>query len=103
MNRFFALIARLIGFLLLLGACAVLGHDLLSWQENGVFAPTATGQLWQYIHGASLSAIQDAVQRYLAPQLWDPVLVSVLKFWAVLVLAVPGFLLTLAYRKRPRA
>ena len=103
MNRFFAFIARLFGLLLLLGACAVLGHDLLGWKENGVFAPTATGQLMQYLHQFDWSGIQDAAQRYVSPNLWDPVILSALKSWAVLVLAVPGLLLTLAYRKRPRA
>ena len=79
MRGFFALIARLIGFLLLLVAIAVLGHDLLAWRENGVFSPTSIGQLWHYVHRASLSAIQEAVQRYIAPELWDPGIITALR------------------------
>jgi hypothetical protein len=100
MKRFFALLARLIGFLLLLTAFAVLGHDLLAWRENGAFAPTATGQLWQYVHNASLSALQEAAQRYTAPGLWNPVMVTGLKSWVVPVLAVPGLILAWMFRKR---
>jgi hypothetical protein len=102
MRQLFAFIARLIGFLLLLAAFAVLGHDLLAWRENGVFTPTATGQLWHYVHHASLSAIQEAVQRYIAPELWDPVIVTVLRFWVVPVLALPGIFLAWRFRKRRR-
>jgi hypothetical protein len=100
MKRLLALIARIIGLLLLLTAFAVLGHDLLAWRENGAFAPTATGQLWNYVHNASLSAIQEAVQRYIAPGLWNPVMVTGLKSWVVPVLAVPGLVLAWAFRKR---
>jgi hypothetical protein len=102
MRGFFALILRLIGFLLLLVAFAVLGHDLLAWRENGVFTPTATGQLWHYVHHASLSAIQEAVQRYIAPELWDPGIITALKVWVVPVLALPGLFLAWRYRKGRR-
>jgi hypothetical protein len=100
MKRLLALMARLIGLLLLLAAFAVLGHDLLAWRESGAFAPTAAGQLWHYIHNVSLSAIQEAGQRYIAPGLWNPVVVSGLKSWVVPVLAVPGLVLAWAFRKR---
>lgn len=102
MRRFFALITRLIGFLLLLAALAVLGHDLLAWRESGVFSPTTTGQLWHYVHRASLGAIQEAVQRYIAPGLWDPGIVTALRFWAVPVLGLPGLYLAWRFRKRRR-
>ena len=102
MRRLFAFLARVIGFLLLLAAFAVLGHDLLAWRENGVFVPTASGQLWHYVHRASLGALQEGVQRYISPQLWDPFIVTALQFWVVPVLAVPGIFLAWVFRKRRR-
>src|ERR1700684_1052958 len=72
MKRLLALIARLIGLLLLLTAFAVLGHDLLAWREKGAFAPGRG----------------------------SPVMVTGLKSWVVPVLAVPGLVLAWAFRKR---
>jgi hypothetical protein len=93
--RFFA---RMTGLVLLLAALAVLGHDLLAWRADGVFAPLPLGRLWLYISRGSLAA----VQRDLPDPLWNPALVTVLSAWAAPSLAIPGFMLYWSARRRRR-
>ena len=93
-------IGRLLGWLLLLAALAVLGRDLIAWHETHSFAPIALGQLWYDIDRGSLNTLQAAVQRHVAPWLWDPVIATVLRWWAVLVLAVLGVFFRWAFRRR---
>ena len=94
----FRLIGRWLGFLLLLAALLVLGHDLLGWRAEHVFAPIALGELWLEINRASLAA----VRRALPAPLWDPVTVAVLRLWAAPAFALPGLLLYWPSRKRRR-
>jgi hypothetical protein len=93
-------IGRLLGWLLLLAALAVLGRDLIAWHATGHFVPIATGQLWYDLDRGSLNLAQAAIQRHVATWLWNPVVTTILSFWAVLVLAVPGLLLLWACRRR---
>jgi hypothetical protein len=86
-------IGRILGWLLVLAAAMVLLRDLLSWYDTGVFHAIALGELWFDIHPTSLELAQPAIQRHLAPWLWDPVIVAILRWWAAPVLAVPGVLL----------
>jgi hypothetical protein len=95
-------IGRLIGWLFLLAALAALGRDLFDWYRTGAFAPLVVGQLWFDLHPASLNLVQAVIQRYVAPWLWDPVITTVLFFWAFAALAVPGLLLLWLCRPRHR-
>src|SRR5579872_5047239 len=94
------IIGRVIGWLLLLAGLIVLGRDLLGWADTGQFVPIAAGQLWFNLDHASLNLAQAVIQRYVAAWLWDPVIETVLLWWAVPVLAVPGLVLLMLCRRR---
>jgi hypothetical protein len=94
------IIGRVIGWLLLLAALTVLGRDLIGWADTGEFAPIAAGQLWFSLDPGSLNLAQAAVQRHVAAWLWDPVIESMLLWWAVPVLSVPGLVLLVLCRRR---
>jgi hypothetical protein len=93
-------IGRIIGWLMLLAALAVLGRDLVVGYRTGVLAPVVVGQLWFDLDRASLNLVQAVIQRYLTPWLWDPVVTTFLFFWAAPTLAVPGLLLLWLCRRR---
>jgi hypothetical protein len=95
----------LIGGVLLVAGLAALGFDLWQASRAGAFHLSAAGELWFRLHPGSLNLTQAVVQRYLLPELWDPVLLTVLLWPAALVLAVPGLVLLMlgsAGRRRRR-
>ena len=96
------IVGRLIGWVILLAALAVEGRDLLGWYDTGRYHAVALGELWFQLDRDSLLLAQPAIQRYLAPWLWDPVLTSVLLFPAALTIAVLGCLLIGLFRRRDR-
>lgn len=65
-----------------------------------VFTPL--GQHWRELHVASLNNLQVALERYLLPVLWDPVMLNVLLLPAWVVLGAIGLLLCLVGRRRER-
>jgi len=58
------------------------------------------GEFWFSVHTASLNTFQAVVQRYAAPELWDPVIQTVLLWPAVPTLLVPGLILLALCRRR---
>ncbi len=58
------------------------------------------GQLWFEIDNGSLNLVQAVIQRYIFPELWDPVIVSMLLLPAWLVFAIPAIVLTVLFRRR---
>ena len=86
-------VLRLIGGILLVAGLAALGLDLWQGSQTGAFHLSAAGELWFRLHPGSLNLSQAVVQRYLLPELWDPVILTVLLWPAALVLAVPGLVL----------
>lgn len=64
----------------LIGLAAVnLGYELyraLIWGRD--FRLLDTGEVWAGLHRESLLTLQPAVERYLTPVLWDPVILTVL-------------------------
>ena len=93
-------VGRFIGWVLLAAAFAVLAWEIWGAWQPGAFPIHAAGQVWYDLHRASLNGAQAAIQRYLLPSLWDPVIVTVLTWPAVLVLGVPGVVLTFLCRSR---
>jgi hypothetical protein len=88
---------RILGGILLLAGIAALGFDL--WQyvqgmgQGQGFHLAAAGELWYRLSPGTLNLTQAVTQRYVLPELWDPVLLTVLLWPAFLVLAVPGLIL----------
>lgn len=95
------IVGRIVGWVLILAAVAVLGADALVALESGQFGPRPMGQLWFQLDAGSLNLLQAVVQRYLHPSIWDPGIVTVLLLPAFVVLAVPGVLMALLCRPRP--
>jgi len=95
------LVGRVIGWILVLAAIAILAGDIIAWINEGTLTFVAAGELWFTWHDSSLNLIQAVTQRYVLPQLWDPVLVTVLLWPAFLVVAVPGLILSWVFRRRP--
>jgi hypothetical protein len=93
------MIGRLIGWIVFLAGLAILAWDVFVWIETKQWAPIALGQLWYNLSPSSLNLVQAVVQRYIHPFLWDPIIVTVLLWWAFAVLMVLG-LLILAFSGR---
>ena len=92
----------LLAMTLLVGAAVSLGLDALSWAQSGSWSWITVGELWHRMHSSSLQITQAAVQRYLHPALWDPVILTVLLWPAVLVFGLSGAVLALVLRPRRR-
>jgi hypothetical protein len=95
-------IGRVIGWLLIIAAAIALAHDLVGWYGTGVFRLAALGELWHEISPTTLELAQPAIQRHIAPWLWDDGVLRLLLFPAVLVFAVPGVLLVWLGGRRAR-
>ena len=87
------MIGRLIGWILFLAGLAVLVRDILVTIDTKSWAPIAVGQLWYDFSRSSLNLVQAVVQRYIHPFLWDPIIVTVLLWWAFAVLMILGLLI----------
>ena len=93
------IVGRVIGWMALLAGAAVLVRDLLVWIDTKHWAPIALGQLWYDLGRSSLNLVQAVTQRYIHPFLWDPIIVTILLWWAFAVLMVLGVLLHVVFRK----
>jgi hypothetical protein len=87
------MIGRLIGWVIFLAGVSVLVRDALVWNDTKRWAPIAVGQLWYDFSRSSLNLVQAVVQRYIHPFLWDPIIVTVLLWWAFAVLMILGLLI----------
>jgi hypothetical protein len=96
------IIVRIVGWLLLIAAAITLANDVANWSHTGTWHLSATGELWYRLDRGSLNLAQAVIQRYVSPGLWDPVVQTILQFYALLVLAIPGLLLLWAARSRER-
>ena len=96
------IVGRVIGWILVAASIAILARDVSGWLDSGAFSFVAAGELWFTVHNGSLNLLQAITQRYIFPQLWDPIFVTVLLWPAFLVVGVPGLILSWVFRKRPR-
>jgi hypothetical protein len=94
------IVGRIVGWLLLIAAGVTLLADIIGWYHTGFFKLSAAGELWFRLDRGSLNLVQAVIQRYVAAWLWDPVIQTVLQFYALLVLGVPGLVLVWAFRSR---
>lgn len=101
-GRFFGFAGRLLGWVLLLAALAVLGMDLLASMHQGVPRFASAGEVWAALHRDSLLLAEPAIDRHVWPGLWQGVVVPVLLWPAAAVLGAPAILLLLVSHRRPR-
>lgn len=91
---------RLLGYLVLAVAFIAAVVDASKTVAAGKLVLTPLGQAWFDLHSASLNLMQAVIQRYVAPVIWDPVVVSVLLLPSWAVFGVIALLLLLAGRRR---
>lgn len=96
------LILRVLGIWLMLLAVVALVYDgTRMLADNGTLVFTSLGEHWYSIHPPSLNATQAAIERYVAPFLWDPVMTSILLLPAWIVVGALGVLIyLLGYRRK---
>ena len=86
---------RVTGGILLLAGITALGFDLWQYAQGAgqSIHLAAAGELWYRLSPGTLNLTQAVTQRYVLPELWDPVLLTALLWPACLVLGVPGLVL----------
>jgi hypothetical protein len=94
------LIGRLVGWVLIFIGLALLARDIAASIAGHQLQISVLGELLFRAAPGALNLAQAVIQRYVHPYLWDPVIVTVLLWWAAPVLLVPGALLVLLCRKR---
>ena len=93
------MIARILAWLLLLGAVAAAGRDGFVLLETGSYSPVALGEIWLTAAPASLQLIEHSLPSFL----WANVLAPPLRWPTSAALAGPAvILLLLAGRGRRR-
>lgn len=86
-------VSRAVGWLLVLAALAMAGRDVFAWLDTGVWDSKLFGELWHEVHSGSLQLLQPAIERHVAPALWNNLIFPILLAPAWLVFAVPGVVL----------
>jgi hypothetical protein len=93
-------VTRIIGLIFLTLAFIALTADAVRALDSGYFQPRSLGETWFMLHASSLNFSQAIVQRYLLPELWDPVIASILRLPAALNFSVVGVALLIMSRRR---
>ena len=69
---------------------------------EGQWIATPLGEHWFNLHAASLNASQVAIERYVNPFLWDPIVISLLQVPSWIFFGILGLALYWLGRKRRR-
>jgi hypothetical protein len=94
------IVGRIIGWLFFIIALVALGADIVASLAAREIDITSLGQQWFEINGASIGLAQAVIQRYILPELWDPIIVAVLLWPTWAVFGVIGLILIYAFRQR---
>ena len=93
---------RLLGWAVILLALAEFGFSAWNWMGGGRTPFRSVGEFWFANHPNSLQLAQPAIERYVLPDLWNPVIVTFLTWPLVAVLLVIGAVLVLLARAGKR-
>lgn len=85
------------GLVFLALALAAIAFELWSAIHGGGYRMIAAGELWFKVHGPSLNLSQAIVQRYVHPVIWDPVIITLLKWPAWSIFGGIGAFLTILF------
>ena len=99
------IIGRIIGWIFLIAALAVLARDVLASIDAGSLSLIAAGELWFTLHQTSLQIAEPAIARHIpviGPWLWHPVISTILTWPALFVFGVTGIALSWLFRTRRR-
>jgi hypothetical protein len=94
------IVGRIIGWLFFIIALVALGADIVASLAAREIDITSLGQQWFEINGAGIGLAQAVIQRYILPELWDPIIVAVLLWPTWAVFGVIGLILIYAFRQR---
>ncbi len=80
------IIIRLLALGLWVLAALALAGDIWTMTQTGSFDARQLGRRWADIDLESLTMVQNLVERYISPEIWNPGVVTVLSWpaWAVL-------------------
>ncbi|ORE93761.1 hypothetical protein [Acuticoccus yangtzensis] len=94
-----ALPFQVVGVLTLLGGAGVGLYDIWNTiQDEEAYTAVRTGELWHSLSPETLQLAQPAIQRYVHPALWDPVILNILLLPAWFVLLATALLSLLLAR-----
>jgi hypothetical protein len=91
---------RFVGIWVLAGAVVAAVVDGTRSIADSTLVVTPLGQTWFQLHSASLNTLQAVIERYVAPALWDPVVLGVLQLPTALVGAALALVLLLIGRPK---
>ncbi|MEM9139221.1 MAG: hypothetical protein AAGB15_05275 [Pseudomonadota bacterium] len=82
---------RWIGRILGLFGLGFMVGDLAIWNQEGETRFVSIGEWWFWAHPDSLQVAQPAIERHIAPWLWDPVVQTIL-LWplSITILVIAG-------------
>lgn len=86
-----------VGLIFLGLATASLAYELWQASVSGGYRMIAAGELWFKLHGPSLNFSQAIIQRYIHPALWDPGIITLLKWPAWSLFGTVGAILTILF------
>lgn len=86
-----------VGLVLLGLAMAALAYELWTAWASGSYRMIAAGELWFKTHAPSLNFSQAVIQRYVHPALWDPGIITLLKWPAWSIFGALGAVLTILF------
>ncbi|MSO64187.1 MAG: hypothetical protein EXQ85_00005 [Alphaproteobacteria bacterium] len=96
------IVGRWVGWILLGAGLVALGWDVVESVRTESLVVADLGARWFLIDRFSLGLMQAVIQRYILPELWDPVITTLLLWPAFLVLSVPGVVLSYVCRVRKK-
>ncbi len=96
------IVGRILGWLLLFCALAAVAIEMIAWLRYGSYRIAALGEIWSNLHANSLVGFGAFVEQRISPYLWTSVIVPLLSLAAWLVFVVPGALLVVLFRRRPK-
>ena len=94
------LVGRVVGYMFMLAALAILGRDCFAWYDTGAFVPIRFGELWGVLHNRSYLGFGELVRDYLPGWVWSPVLSTLFAIQAFALAAILGIALAWIFRTR---
>ena len=97
------IVCRILGWVFVLAALGAVAYEVMAaMNSEGGWRMITLGEMWGKNHLPSLNFLQAIIQRYVAPWLWEPVIVTVLLWPGWAVFGIPGVLAVVLCRKRHR-
>jgi hypothetical protein len=94
------IVARIVGWLLLVAAIAVLVMDVAASRGEAPFVATSLGEAWAGVNANSLVGFGALVENRIDPDLWVDVVLPILGWPVAAVAGAPGALLAILCRPR---